>query len=53
MGRKENNLTEGEKKKQLISMVNRKHKVFRNKSWFKNHDKLERIKVIWKSERNI
>lgn len=32
MGRKENNLTEGEKKKQLISMVNRKHKVFRNKS---------------------
>lgn len=41
------------KKKKRISKANKKHKAFKNKSLFKNHDKYERIKVIWKSKRNI
>ena len=34
------------KKEKKNNMANKKHKAFKNKSLFKNHDKYERIKVI-------
>lgn len=36
-----NKRKQDQKRKKRISMTNKKHKVFKNKSLFKNHDKYE------------